>query len=119
MMDRLSLLNEGSNDRIYTLEFLFGYRKALTAFTEDCLVLLLGMLGIIQVPLKLAAVPLRTAIADIWRLKDGRAMLFLEIRTDFVTGFFTTTAVLSETTFAGFAEIPFMSAGLTVQARIE
>ena len=64
-MDRLSLLHERSDDCINTLKLLLGYGKALTAFAAHILVFLLGVLGIINVSLKLAAVLLRTAVANI------------------------------------------------------
>ena len=66
VMDGLSLLHKGSNDRINTLQLFLGYGKALTAFTANCLVFLLGILGIIQMPLKLTPVSLCTSITDVW-----------------------------------------------------
>ena len=119
VMDRLSLLHEGSNDRVYTPKFFFGCGKALAAFAEHLLVFLLGVFGIVKMSLELAAVPLCAAIADVWRLKDGKTMLFLEIRADLVTGFHTATTVLSETIFAGFTDIPFVGAVFKVQTWIE
>ena len=118
-MDGLSLLYEGSDDRINTLQLFLGNSKALTAFAAYCFVFLLGKLGIIQVTLQLTSVPLRTPITNVWRLEDSRTMHFLKVRADLVTGFRTGTTVLAVFLNTGFTDILFMGAVLTMQARIE
>ena len=119
VMNGLSLLHKGSDERIYTLKFLLGYGKALTTFAERCLVFFLGILGVVQMPLKLTTMSLRTAIADIRRLEDEPAVLLLEIRAGLVAVFTTSTTVLTVLLATRFADISVMSAGLAVQTRIE
>jgi len=119
VMNRLSLLHEGSDDCINTLQFLLGYSKALTAFAAYCLVFLLGILGIIQMSLQLAAVPLRTSITNIRRFKNSKTMHLFEVRADFITGFRAGTTVLAVFLNTWFADIFFVGAGLTMQTRVE
>ena len=118
-MNGLSLLYEGSDNCIYALKLLLGYSKALTAFAKHCLVFLLGVLCIIQMPLKFTTVSLRTAIADIRRLEDVQAMLLLKIRAGLVAVFTTSTTVLTVLLATRFTDISVMSTGLAVQTRIE
>ena len=119
VMNGLSLLYEGSDNCIYALKLLLGYGKALTAFAEHCLVFLLGVLRIIQMPLKFTTVSLHTAIADIRRLEDVQAMLLLKIRASLVAVFTTSTTVLTVLLATRFADISVMGTGLAVQTRIE
>jgi hypothetical protein len=119
VMNGLTLLHERSNDIIYTFNLLLGYSKALTAFTADFLVFLLGKLGIIKVPLKLAAMPFCTAVAHIWRLEDSMAMLFLEVRAELIAVFITGATVLAEPFAARLTDIVFVRAGLAVKTGIK
>jgi hypothetical protein len=70
----MPLLHQRGNDSVNTLQFLIRDSKALAAFTAYVLVFLLGVLGIVEMPLVLAAMPFRTSITDIWRLQNGKAM---------------------------------------------
>ena len=119
VMNGLSLLHEGSDDRVYTLKLLLGYGKALTAFSERCLVFFLGILGVIQMPLKLTTVSLRTAIADVRRLEDESAVLLLEIWAGLIAGLATSTTALTELFDTGLTDILFMGASLLMQTGIE
>ena len=62
-------------------------------------------------PLKLAAMPFRTTVADVRRLEDGNTMLLLKIRTGLVTSFTTGTTVLVEFPATGLADIPVVGTG--------
>ena len=119
VMNGLSLLHEGSDDCIYALKFLLGYGKALTAFAERCPVFFLGILGVVQMPLKLTTMSLRTAIADIRRLEDEPAVLLLEIRAGLIAGLATSTTALTELFDTGLTDILFMGASLLMQTGIE
>jgi hypothetical protein len=119
VMNRLPLLYEWSDDCVYTFKLLLGYGKALATFTEYILVFLLGILGIVQVPLKLTAVSLRTAVTDIRRFEDEQAMLLLKIRAGLIAGLAAGATVLTILLATRFADISVVSTGLLVQAGIE
>ena len=79
----------------------------------------MGILGVVQMPLKFTTMSLRTAIADIRRLEDEPAVFLLKIRAGLVAVFTTSTTILTVLLATRFADISVMSAGLAVQTRIE
>ena len=119
MVDRLSLLYEWSDNSVYTLKFLPGYSKALTAFGTDCFVFLLGVLAILKMSLKLTAVSFCTSVADIRRLENEKTMLLLKIRAGLIAGHAAGATVLTELFDAGFTDIIFVGASLPMQTGIE
>ncbi len=98
---------------------MIGYGKALTAFTAYCLVFFLGILGIVQVPLQLTAMPLRTSVTDVRRFEKRKTMLLFKIRADLVAGFHTSATVLTILHFARSTDVLLMGAGFAMQAWIE
>ena len=79
----------------------------------------MGILGVVQMPLKFTTMSLRTAIADIRRLENEPAVFLIKIRAGLVAVFTTSTTVLTVLLATRFADISVMSAGLAVQTRIE
>ena len=114
----MPLLHQRGNDSVNTLQFLIRDSKALAAFTAYVLVFLLGVLGIVEMPLVLAAMPFRTSITDIRGFQNSEAMTFHVFSAGFITSLAAGAAVLAELFAAGFADIPVVLTGSTVNARI-
>ena len=68
------------------VQFLPGDSKTLTAFAAEGFILFLSILGIVEMALELAAMPLRAAVADIGRLQNPEAMLLHIVRTMLAAG---------------------------------
>ena len=118
MMYRVPLLYKGRNDYVNTLQLLIRDSKALATFAAYILVFLLGILGIIEMSLILAAMPLRASIADIRRLQNSGAMPLYILYAGLITILATGAAVLAELFLAGLADIPVMLTGSAVHAGI-
>jgi hypothetical protein len=85
VMDRVSLLYEWRNDSVNALQLLIRDCKTLAAFATYSFIFLLSILGVIEMAPQLAAMSLRTSVADIRRLQKSKAMTLYVFSTEFIT----------------------------------
>jgi hypothetical protein len=119
VMDRVSLLYEWRNDSVNALQLLIRDCKTLAAFATYSFIFLLSILGVIEMAPQLAAMSLRTSVADIRRLQKSKAMTLYVFSTEFITILDAGATVLAEPFATRFADISIMLTCLAIQTGIE
>ena len=117
MMDGLSLPHQGRDDAVEACNLLAGNGKTLAAFAELRFVFSLRLLGRIQLPLQAARASLLASEADVRRLAQPSADLFLVVRTMCVAAL-APIAGVSPSVGTRFADVSIVAAFLPVKAGV-
>ncbi len=115
----MPLLYQRRDDVIDTFQLFRCDCEALAAFTANSLVLLLGIPGVIEMPLKLTAGAFLTAVTDIGRFPSFETDQLFKVRAALVAGHGTASAAFAIGKLAFGADIPVMRAGAAMGAGIK